>query len=297
MSDNRVRVVAVVNPAAGGSPESAVRTLRAHPCIDLRTVHTTRPGDGERLVARESEDGWAEVVVAVGGDGTVAQVATGLYAHPGTPLLIAPAGTGNSNYRGLCDDRDWADVVDALATGTLEHRRVDLAVTDGVDRVILLGTTTGLLPTTLEIAQSTAGTGRDLLSRAAIEALTKQKPYPARVSVDGEIIHSGELIGTYIGGMRHRGGRFEMLPDSLIDDGQLDVCLLSNTAAPRYGRGAAITVERTDSVPLLVELDGELAQLETPSYTVRVLSAALEVLVPTPLPPAFSARSVGVAVR
>ncbi|WP_193749650.1 diacylglycerol kinase family protein [Rhodococcus triatomae] len=291
MSDNRVRVAAIANPAAGGSPENAVRVLLEHPGIDLRTLPTTGPGDAERIAAEQSRDGWAEVVVAVGGDGTAAQVASGLYAYPGPPLLVAPAGTGNSNYRGLCDDREWTDIVEALAAGTLEHRRIDLAVADGIDRVILLGTTTGILPTTLEIARTMTGSGRDLLGRAAMEALTTQVSYPTRVFIDGEIFHEGELLGTYIGGMRHRGGRFEMLPTSLIDDGLLDVCLLSGTTEPRYGRGTAITIERTDAVPPLIELDGELHRPDTAGYTVRVLPAALEVLVPTPLPPAFGARA------
>jgi diacylglycerol kinase (ATP) len=290
MSERHVRTVAIVNPAAGGGPDAALQVLRDHPGIDLRVVHTTGPGDGTRLVTEQMGERWAQVVVAVGGDGTVAQVASGLHAHPGAPLLVAPAGTGNSNYRGLCDDLEWAEIVEALAAGTLQRRTIDLAIISEVDRIVLLGTTTGLLPATLEVARTIPGSGRDLLSEATSLTLQSHRSFPVRVRIDGELVHDGDLFGTYIGGMRHRGGRFEMLPDSLIDDGQLDVCLMSTTVAPLYGRGSTISIERTDGAPLLVELDGELERIESSTCTVRVLPAALEVLVPEPLPAAFGAR-------
>lgn len=289
MTDERIRVFAIVNPAAGGDPRGLLRTLQDRPELAVRAVFTEFPGAAEQLAAEHAEVDWAEVVVAIGGDGTAGQVAAGLSRGGATAaLLVAPAGTGNSSYCGLCNDRDWPEIVAALATGGLVRATIDLAHIAELDRIILLGTTTGLLPATLEIAATMSGSGRDLLSDATAAALRTHKPYPVRVLVDGAVAYEDELLGTYTGGMRFRGGRFEMLPESVLDDGLLDICFLSAKAAPRYARGARIEIERTDGLPLLVEYDGELRRLGE-TCSISVLPGAIEALVPVPLPAAIQA--------
>ncbi|MFI5778770.1 diacylglycerol/lipid kinase family protein [Nocardia sp. NPDC051570] len=290
MTDERIRVFAIVNPAAGGDPRGLLRALHDRRELAVRAVFTEGPGDAERFAGEQAAADWAEVVVAIGGDGTVGEVAAGLHRGNATgAMLIAPAGTGNSSYCGLCEDRPWTDIVAGLATGTLARVTVDLARIEEINRIVLLGTTTGLLPATLDIARTMSGSGRDLLSDATAAALRKHRPYPVRVRIDGTVAYNDELLGTYVGGMRFRGGRFEMLPESVIDDGLLDICFLNATAAPRYGRGTRIVIERVDDRPLLIEYDGELRQLGS-TCTIRALPNALEVLVPVPLPAAFGAR-------
>jgi diacylglycerol kinase (ATP) len=287
MTEERTRVFAIVNPAAGGDPRGRWQVLCDRPELAVRTVFTEGPGDAQRWAGAGVAADWAEVVVAIGGDGTAGQVAAGLYRRGAAgALLVAPAGTGNSSYCGLCADRAWSDIVAGLATRTLTRVRIDLALIEQIDRVVLLGTTTGLLPASLDIARAMSGSGRDLLSAATGAALRTHRPYPVRVHIDGALVYDDELLGTYIGGMRLRGGRFEMLPDSMIDDGLLDICFLSASAAPRYGRGTRIDIERTDGAPMLIEYDGELRTLPGACST-RVLPGALAALVPVPLPAAI----------
>ncbi|MFI9504577.1 diacylglycerol/lipid kinase family protein [Nocardia sp. NPDC052566] len=284
MVDGDVSALVIVNPTAGGDPSGIVETLSNRKGLALRVVQPSSAADAER-VARDIDGGdRPDVVIAVGGDGTAGRVCAGL-ARAGVrvPLLVAPGGTGNSSYRGLCDDRPWPEIVAALADRRLARCAIDLAAIEELDRTVLLGTTTGLLPATLAIARELPGSGRDLLSAATMAALDSHKPYPVRVFVDEVLTYEDHLLGTYIGGMRHRGGRFEMLPESLLDDGLLDICLLTGNSAPQYARGRTIRVERTDGEPLRIEYDGELDSLGG-SYTVSVLPAALSALVPTPLP-------------
>ncbi|MQY26410.1 diacylglycerol/lipid kinase family protein [Nocardia aurantia] len=288
MTDKHLRVFAIVNPRAGGDPGGTVAELESRTDLTVVCSYTGAPGDAERLAAEAAADGWADVVVAVGGDGTAGQVAAGLFrAGSAAALVIAPAGTGNSSYRGLADDRPWPDLVDDLASGRLFPCRIDLAMIEELRRPVLLGTTTGILPATLVAAREMSGTGRDLLAEATVRAFGTHRPHPVRVSVDGAAVYEGELLGTFVGGMRHRGGRFEMLPDSLLDDGLLDVCCLSTIAPPQYSRGEHVCVERLDGEGLLIECDGELEQLAE-TVTVRVLPAALHTLVPVPVPAAMS---------
>src|SRR5207253_2577172 len=96
----------IVNPAAGrGAAARAldpiVREFRRQGW-GVEAERTARPGDGVELAARAVRAG-ARHVVAVGGDGTVHEVANGLLhatgrveARHGAPLLgVVPIGTGN----------------------------------------------------------------------------------------------------------------------------------------------------------------------------------------------------------
>jgi YegS/Rv2252/BmrU family lipid kinase len=88
------RVVAVVNPATRVGV-AAVRSAleQARPAgAWLRIVETTEPGAAVRAAREAAED--ADLVVAVGGDGTVADVASGLLGS-GVLLGIVPAGSTN----------------------------------------------------------------------------------------------------------------------------------------------------------------------------------------------------------
>src|SRR5487761_2050012 len=61
--------------------------------LPVRLLQTGRPGDAERL-ARQAVRHGAAMVVAAGGDGTIAEVANGLIGSE-VPLGVIPLGTAN----------------------------------------------------------------------------------------------------------------------------------------------------------------------------------------------------------
>jgi diacylglycerol kinase (ATP) len=86
----------ICNPVAGPRPAGRIDRVRA--CLSaqglpFRIRETGGPGDAV-VMARESAHEGVETVVAVGGDGTVNEVANGL-AGSGTRLAVVPHGTGN----------------------------------------------------------------------------------------------------------------------------------------------------------------------------------------------------------
>jgi diacylglycerol kinase (ATP) len=88
----------VFNPTAGAARRR--RLNRAAALLPAaRIVETTAPGDATRL-AREAAECGARVVVAAGGDGTIAEVATGLMGSEAA-LGILPFGTANVLAREL----------------------------------------------------------------------------------------------------------------------------------------------------------------------------------------------------
>lgn len=303
-------ILAIANPAAGGAPSAFVDSIHAANTsgIELDVAWTTAPGDAERIAAAAAETATFDAVIAVGGDGTVRDVAAGLYraSTPATPaLFIAPAGTGNSNYRGFWNDAPWDEVVQAIYAQRWNLRRIDLGHIVQLDRVMLLGAGAGVIAEGLITARSLTGQGRDLLLRAAFDTLQNYEPIRARITVD-DASNEFEVINISVGGSRYRAGNFQPLPHSLLDDGLLDISVLRSCADPLepaalaltaditehpavyYSRGRQITIERPDGEALIFEHDGEVMPIDRPAYTIAVRPSALTVAVNAETPPWFS---------
>lgn len=132
-----MRAVVVVNPRATlMSPRE--RDVLAHSLgaeTDLDVYETQDRGHASILAAGAMRDG-VDVVVALGGDGTVNEVINGLLAdglHPGVPALgVVPAGSTNVFLRALGLPNDPIEATGALLEGlrTGARRSVSLGVAD-----------------------------------------------------------------------------------------------------------------------------------------------------------------------
>jgi diacylglycerol kinase (ATP) len=301
------RVLIIANPTAGTTSPALVWELvricrRVTPQISVRW--TTTPGEATAIARKAAESSvGAPVVVAVGGDGTVREVAAGLASawHGGTPtpLLIVPAGTANSNYRTLFDTSPWQSTVETVLRSPFV-RWLDLARVAG--RLVFSGASSGFPARGLHEARAlSTHNGPRRLHAALANLAPRYRPYPGRVTVDGRIVHSGLTLLANVGGSRFRGGHFELLPRSEPDDGLLDVCVLdgelsltemmeltqsgAHLSRPGvvYEQGRQVRIERTDGQPLWFEHDGEVLPLGPSEYTVDVVPAAVPVLTTAPV--------------
>jgi YegS/Rv2252/BmrU family lipid kinase len=116
----RVKARFIFNPHSGAnrrSPRLRDRAAEfiAHHNWDAHVVATERPRHATELTRRAVEDGCA-MVVAIGGDGTMNEVATALI---GTPVIfgLIPCGSGNGLGRHLGIPRAGRGALRTLATG------------------------------------------------------------------------------------------------------------------------------------------------------------------------------------
>ncbi|MFF9908905.1 diacylglycerol/lipid kinase family protein, partial [Streptomyces olivaceus] len=256
------RALVVVNPTAGTARpdliEQVLRLCRRHlgpgAVAVHRTTHRGSAGEAVRSALTPSPAlspapaAGPDVVVAVGGDGTVHEVVRALAAQHGpaggaggkgpradsAALAIVPAGTGNSGYRMLWDDRPWQSSLRAVLAGDAQRarlRRIDLGQLAETGAPVLLGACSGLIAQGLIAARSVAAAGREKYARALPEAAAGFTPYPGRVTVDGRLLHQGPTVLANVGGGRHRGGQYLLLPSSELDDGLLDVCVVGAEVA------------------------------------------------------------------
>lgn len=100
----QARILFIINPISGTQDKQAVEQAIVRHIDTMRyryeLVYTEYAGHAAELAAQAAAEG-VEIVVAVGGDGTINEVARAL-VHTQTALGIVPCGSGNGLARHLC---------------------------------------------------------------------------------------------------------------------------------------------------------------------------------------------------
>ena len=134
-------VVVIANPVAGrgravGAARAAVALIEARG-VEVVLQQTTAPGHGRELARAAAAQG-AGCVLAVGGDGTLNEVASGL-AHSACAMGVLAAGRGNDFAGALGLPHDAAGAAAAVLAGI--STATDLGVING--KVFLTVAATG----------------------------------------------------------------------------------------------------------------------------------------------------------
>jgi diacylglycerol kinase family enzyme len=219
------RVAFVINGSlvrSGGHVLALCKETAARSGWTADFLVTEKAEDGVSAATSATLDG-AELVVAVGGDGTVRGCAEGL-AWTGVPLAVVPHGTANLLARTLrIPGHVRAALAVAFGAGSVD-RIIDLAVADGVPFTAMAGM--GL------DAAVVAGTKLKhqfgWLAYAMSGAVHLALP-PVRFTItldDGAPIER-EARSVVAGNSGLLPGGFSLLPDAQVDDGLLDVGVLA----------------------------------------------------------------------
>lgn len=311
-----VRYAFVLNPAArnrrAGRALPAIRAGLARRGVTATFALTEAVGHGTTLAA--SLAAAHDVVVAVGGDGTVQEVVRGLYGTDAA-LGILPAGTGNDFAHALGMPDPVEEGLDALLAAPLKP--IDLGRvrwTEGpagapVEReglfVNCLGAGyDGLVA--LGVPKYKWMGGKTAYVAAVLRALRLWKP-PAAVATEppaaggaepGPTAFDAPLFLVMICNGFSVGGGFLLTPDARPDDGRLDVCFVRGMPTHRVLRllpmtfsGAhvgqpEVSLRRVERLalraasPLPMQADGEILSMGAHTIEVEVLPAAMRALVP-----------------
>jgi YegS/Rv2252/BmrU family lipid kinase len=118
----------IYNPVAGPKVVNRLEQVRSYLSargLPFRIRETAAPGDAV-VMAREAAHAGADAVVAVGGDGTMNEVADGL-AGSATRLAFVPHGTGNVFAREFSLPASVEGCLDLLSTGKTISVRMAMA--------------------------------------------------------------------------------------------------------------------------------------------------------------------------
>lgn len=233
------RTWAIVNPAAGGGragrewPALAAALRRAGAAFTQCV--TCGPGDGVRCAAAAVRDG-AELLVAVGGDGTLGEVATGCFlagaAHV-PRLALLPVGTGADFARCLGITR--ATALAAIVAGrprAVDVGRARFLAPDGAtgERYFLNVADLGLGPrASLAIRRGPRRLGPVAYLYGALAGIAAYALEDVRVAVDGAPVFAGPAGLVAVANGAFFGGGMRLAPGARPDDGVFDVLTLAGT--------------------------------------------------------------------
>lgn len=189
---------------------------------------TTAEDHGAGVTARAVDEG-ADLVCALGGDGTVRQVA-GALARTGVPLGVLGLGTGNLLARNLgLPHNDFDASLRAVLRGSV--RPIDLGrvrFDDGPEHcftvIIGMGMDAELMAGAEPRLKARLGWPAYLLGSARALA---QRGFGARVVVDGRRPVAGRCRMVLVCNCGLLPGGIDLVPEARVDDGELDMMVFS----------------------------------------------------------------------
>ncbi|TMB07998.1 MAG: diacylglycerol kinase family lipid kinase [Deltaproteobacteria bacterium] len=267
---------------------------------------TERPMHASELARRALREG-ADLVIAVGGDGTINEVVNGFFeapghgdpprpVRPGAALGILPRGTGGDLRRTVGLEGDLRACAPRL---TGERRPIDVGRIDFVDgkgqptaRYFINVAEAGVGSDVVRIANSSSKLlgGKLTFALASLRALAGWRDVPVRWSLDGGPFQEGSVTTFAVANGRCFGGGMVVAPGALLDDGVFHVTIWSGyslsdfvlrSAAMYDGSHVKLKGTRTATArsvrleplpgargPLDIEADGELIGRLPATFTV-----------------------------
>jgi YegS/Rv2252/BmrU family lipid kinase len=243
-------MIIVFNPVAGMRRASLlwrVLDVLVANGVRIELAETHRPGHAEAL-AREAACRGASMVVAAGGDGTIAEVANGLLGTP-VRLGVIPLGTANVMAHEMALPFEPRAVAAALAFG--RTRLLWPGVARGVDGSRLFVQMLGVgfdaqvvhgLPIPLKRAL-----GRGAYALQTLRELAFYRFTPIRVRLDNEETQAASVI---VSKGRLYGGRFLLAPEACSGQPGFSVMLFDHAGIiPALLYGAALPLDLLSRAP------------------------------------------------
>jgi diacylglycerol kinase (ATP) len=291
-------LVVVANPSAGrgkaGRLIGKVTTGLHRLGVDHEVRVSESGPDLERIARTAAEDG-ATIVAVLGGDGSASLAANGILGSA-TALAVLPSGTGD----------DFAKAIGAGSLSTAiellaNPKTVDLdvvevtagAVTRHYVNVAGAGFDSEVNETANAMTLNLGGTGTYVA--ALVRTLSRFSPAAFTIVVDDDERIELDAMLVEVGSGRSTGGGMRVLPNALMNDGSLDICIVEALskgaflrAFPRVYRGTHVShpkvrmrtgtrVQMEANRRVNVYADGELVGPLPAIFRIR--SAALPVVV------------------
>jgi diacylglycerol kinase (ATP) len=290
--------VFIVNPTSGGGfgkkmiPELEKRLSNHAP--DAEIVLTERHGHATLIAEEYLTKGFTHIM-AVGGDGTMNEVAGPLISNPNVTTGLVPAGTGNDfiqilGFPNRFSDEHWEIFFQqptiSMDAGLVNGRHFLNGMGLGFDAQVAA-------ENYVAPDQVAKGSGKGKYIWHILKTLLFYKECKVTITSRGESRETDCFINTISIGRRFAGSFF-LTPEAIANDGLLDVCMIRKlnllqrlkilTMVPKgthvndqkvdYYNTEKITVDFEKKVPYHV--DGEL-YFDT-TFDVSVIPSALNII-------------------
>ena len=299
------RVAFLVNPASAngstGSRWAELAHIAAGKGLTGDVLFSERPGHLSQLASAAADEG-ADLLVVVGGDGALHEVANGVVGRGGVELAVLMRGTGMDFARTYGIPTDPERAFDIALNGSareIDVGRVTFHAWAGGERVehlVNVGSV-GMSADTARRANSRSKAlgGKPTFFLTLVESFLRWRNVEMRVRVGAET-RSGKMTSVVVANGQYHGGSMWLAPEAEPDDGLLDVVVIGDITKADFVRsvrriykgthlthpkiellrGSAVEVDADEPVPL--ELDGE--QPGTTPARFDIVPGALKIRVP-----------------
>lgn len=228
-----MKYVFIVNPTAGRGrtgrlwPEIAEEVKLSG--VPYQVWFTTRRGEATEMARRASQEENV-TVVAVGGDGTVAEVVNGL-AGSSTVLGVIPTGSGNDLARTIGLPVEPREACRVVLGG--RPRPIDLGRVDGRYFINVAGAGFDAEICRMINEDLRWARGATAYFLATIATLFRYAPAPMTIVMDGREVKAEAMLVAVANG-KYYGGGMKIAPQAEIDDGLFDVCIVEALSKPGF---------------------------------------------------------------
>jgi len=286
----------IANPFSGNTIVQTLPVLvakhfakNAYECV----IKYTEYAGHATVLAQEAADAKINLVVAVGGDGSINEVARGLIGSE-TILGILPAGSGNGFSMHLGIGRNPEKAIEHLKNGKI--LKMDTCCVNNIPFVNLAGVGFDA-NVARRIKGSTLRGFKGYLTYSLKEAIDYQMQ-DFELEIDGQKINR-KCFSIAIANAPMYGYGFVVAPSAKLNDGLLEVMILKAASKWRYifegwrflnsslnesnlseRFAAKKVVIRAKKMPLAVHFDGESILVEKEDLVFEIVEKSLRLMIP-----------------
>ncbi len=298
MEEKRRHILAIINPVSGiGNKDKIPRlidTVVDHELNDVSIIMSEYAGHAREITQQAVKDG-IDVVVAIGGDGTVNEVGSAVCGTK-TALAIVPSGSGNGLARHLRISMNASRALQVLNNG--EVGQFDYCTVNGRPFFCTCG-----MGFDAEVSYKFSNEGtRGFITyvKTALTEYIKYKPQEYLIDVDGAKLKEKAFVIACCNAAQY-GNNAYIAPRATMQDGLIDVTVMhpfSLVESPLVGarlflrqlnqdhhvsiyRGKRVVIERKRDD--IIHVDGD--PLVMPArIVIENVESGINILVPPSLP-------------
>ncbi len=277
------------NPISGGSKTNFIKLFEPlkNQFHQYKIINTTHGGHAKELANKYKNK--YNVIVAVGGDGTINEVASAL-VNTSTPMGIIPKGSGNGFANHLGISNNTAKALQQLKEGV--PKTIDTVILNNKTFVNVAGV--GFDGHIAALFNTSKLRGFWSYAKLVLSEFFKYKEFEYSLQSGKEIINDKAFIIAFANSAQY-GNHFYIAPKAKLDDGLLNVMIFKKpsvltapiiiwkmfkgkTIRNKYCKeiiGNKITLTHKSNA---VQLDGEVAVLDSDVLEVKMQAKSLQVI-------------------
>jgi diacylglycerol kinase (ATP) len=242
-----MKIGVVLNPASGRRGRrlfwSALRRALEARSADISLRETRGFGDAERH-GRELAETGCDLVLAVGGDGTIGDVTGGILRsrRPAAMFSFISTGTGCDFARNFQLPREPARLAERLLSApvrTVDAGLLTCETEDGLTcsrhfmNIASFGVSGQIVQMVNEAREGRRLPGPMVFFYHSLMAILRYKPCNIRLRLDGEDVYDGPVTAVAVANGRWFGGGMLVAPDADVSDGLFEVVIIKGAARLR----------------------------------------------------------------